>query len=67
MKSIRRTSFYHVLLIVVFICQPVWGQPADKYAEPIKNFEEFVITQMEADRITGLSVAFMKDDLVTEC
>jgi len=64
MKSIRRTRFCFVLLIVVFICQPVWGQPADKYAEQIKIFEEFVKTKMEADRMTGLSVAFMKDDFV---
>jgi len=64
MKSIRRTRFYFVLLIVAFTCQPIWGQPADKYAEQIKTFEAFVKTQMEADRMTGLSVAFMKDDLV---
>jgi len=64
MKSIRRTRFCFVLLIVVFFCQPVWGQSADKYAEPIKTFEEFVKKQMEADRMTGLSVAFMKDDFV---
>jgi CubicO group peptidase (beta-lactamase class C family) len=64
MQVFRRTRFCLVLLIVVFICQPIWGQPADKYTEPIKAFEEFVKTQMEADRMTGLSVAFMKDDFV---
>ncbi len=64
MKSIWRTNFYHVLLIVAFICQPVWGQPADKYAEQLKTFEAFVKQQMEADRTTGLSVAFMKDGFV---
>jgi len=64
MKLIQRTRFCFVLLIVVFICQPVWGQPTDKYAEQIKTFEEFVKKQMEADRMTGLSVAFMKDDFV---
>jgi len=64
MKLIQRPRFCFVLLIVVFICQPVWGQPADKYADQIKTFEEFVKKQMEADRMTGLSVAFMKDDFV---
>ena len=64
MKLIQRTRFCFVLLIVVCICQPVWGQSADKYAEQIENFEEFVRKQMEADRMTGLSVAFMKDDFV---
>jgi len=64
MKLIQRTRFCFVLLIVVCICQPVWGQPADKYAEQIKIFEEFVKEQMETDRMTGLWVAFMKDDFV---
>jgi CubicO group peptidase (beta-lactamase class C family) len=62
MKSIWHKYSCLVLLIVVFICQPALGQPAGKYAEPIKTFEAFVKTQMEADRMTGLSVAFMKDD-----
>ncbi|MGH7598446.1 MAG: serine hydrolase domain-containing protein, partial [bacterium] len=64
MKSSRRTGFRFVLLIAVFICQSVWGQPAETYVEQIKTFEAFVQSQMEADRTTGLSVAFMKDDFV---
>lgn len=64
MTSSRRTGFHFVLLIVVFICQPVWGQPAEIYVEQIKIFATFVQTQMEADRTTGLPVAFMKDDFV---
>lgn len=64
MKSNRRTGFRFVLLTIVFICQPVWGQPADKYVESVKAFEELVKTQMEADRTTGLSITFMKDDFV---
>ena len=64
MKSIQRANFHFVLLIFVFICQPLWGQPAATYSEQIKIFETFVQTQMAADRTTGLSVAFMKDDFV---
>ena len=64
MKLIRRTRFFCVLLMTVFMCPLLWGQPADKYAESIKIFEEFVKMQMATDRMTGLSVAFMKDDFV---
>lgn len=64
MKLIRRTRFFFVLLITVFMCPLIWGQPAGKYAEPLKIFEEFVKMQMTADRMTGLSVAFMQDDFV---
>jgi len=64
MKSIWHKCSCLVLLIVVFISQPALGQPAGKYAEQIKTFEAFVKTKMEADQMTGLSVAFMKDDFI---
>lgn len=55
---------FALTLFIVFTHQLAFAQPAEKYAESIKTFEEFVKTQMQADQMTGLSVAFMKDDLV---
>ncbi|MBC7911361.1 MAG: serine hydrolase [Pyrinomonadaceae bacterium] len=35
---------------------------AGKYADKLRVFEEFVKKQMEADKIPGLSIGFIKDD-----
>lgn len=37
---------------------------AGKYDRPVKAYEDFVKKQMKVDRIPGLSVAFMKDDVI---
>jgi CubicO group peptidase (beta-lactamase class C family) len=37
-------------------------QPADKYADKLRAFEEFVRKQMEEDRIPGLTIGFYIDD-----
>src|SRR5688500_7925844 len=34
------------------------------YAEPIKQFEDFVRRQMALDQTPGMSIGFMKDDYV---
>jgi CubicO group peptidase (beta-lactamase class C family)/tetratricopeptide (TPR) repeat protein len=42
--------------------QSTSGQPADKYADKLRIFEEFVRTQMEKDKIPGLTIGFYKED-----
>ena len=37
-------------------------QPADKYADKLRVFEEFVRNQMEENKIPGLTIGFYKDD-----
>src|SRR5262249_37134543 len=37
-------------------------QPADKYADKLRIFEEFVRAQMEKEKIPGLTIGFYKDD-----
>jgi len=37
-------------------------QPADKYADKLRVFEEFVRNQMEENKILGLTIGFYKDD-----
>src|SRR5262249_5201885 len=37
-------------------------KPPDKYADKLRSFEEFVRTQMERDKIPGLTIGFYKDD-----
>ncbi|HYH84888.1 MAG TPA: serine hydrolase domain-containing protein, partial [Pyrinomonadaceae bacterium] len=37
-------------------------QAADKYADKIREFEEFVRVRMERDRIPGMTIGFFKDD-----
>ncbi len=38
------------------------AQQADKYADKLRAFEEFVRTQMEKEQIPGLTIGFYKDD-----
>jgi CubicO group peptidase (beta-lactamase class C family)/tetratricopeptide (TPR) repeat protein len=44
------------------IPQSTVTQPADKYADKLRIFEEFVRKQMEKDKIPGLTIGFYKDD-----
>jgi CubicO group peptidase (beta-lactamase class C family) len=46
----------------LFTPQSATVQPADKYADKLRIFEEFVRTQMEKDQIPGLTIGFYKDD-----
>jgi CubicO group peptidase (beta-lactamase class C family) len=39
-------------------------QNADKYADKLRAFEEYVRKQMEKDKIPGLTIGFYKDDYV---
>src|SRR5262245_33879895 len=49
-------------LASMVIAQEKAAQPADKYADKLRIFEEFVRTQMEKDKIPGLTIGFYKDD-----
>src|SRR5919109_3002541 len=42
--------------------QSTTRQPADKYADKLLIFEEFVREQMEKEKIPGLTIGFYKDD-----
>ena len=63
-----------VLTIALLLCQIHFGpvaaqdpqpsQTADKYAEKLRAFEEFVREQMEKNKVPGLTVGFVKDDYV---
>src|SRR5262249_48933577 len=60
-----RLAFILVCLVSSFeLASPAPAQekPADKYAEKLRSFEEFVRTQMEKDNIPGLTIGFYKDD-----
>lgn len=37
-------------------------QTADKYADKLRAFEDFVLQQMEKNKVPGLTVGFIKDD-----
>lgn len=64
MKHLTTKCFLFVLLVVLAVAPPLSAQDANRYAEKIKLFEEFVKKQMEIDRVPGLSVGFMVDDFV---
>ena len=46
----------------LFTPQPTGAQPADKYADKLRSFEEFLRTQIEKDQVPGLTIGFYKDD-----
>ena len=62
------------LTVALLLCQlpsspvaaqaPQPSQAADKYAEKLRAFEEFVREQMEKNKIPGMTVGFVKDDYV---
>src|SRR5215213_7962205 len=70
-------KFLSVFLTVVFlffcvrihsaaaqISQPSPNQTADKYAEKLRAFEDFVRSQMEKNKIPGMTIGFIKDDYI---
>ena len=55
------------LAIALLLCHVQLGaqaQTADKYADRLRAFEEFVREQMEKNKVPGLTVGFVKDDYV---
>lgn len=54
-------QFYSVLAQAT---QPSQTQTADKYADRLRSFEEFVRHQIEKNKIPGLTIGFIKDDYV---
>lgn len=55
------------LAIALLLCQlqlSAQAQTADKYADKLRAFEEFVREQMEKNKVPGLTVGFVKDDYV---
>lgn len=60
-KKITLLLLGSISLIFVFF---VNATSNENYAQKIKTFEEFVKTQMEIDKIPGLSIGFYKDDFV---
>ncbi|MFQ6113547.1 MAG: serine hydrolase [bacterium] len=63
-KHLAKKHIGFVLLAVFIGVQPLPAQQNNNYGGKIKVFEDFVIKQMQIDRIPGLSVGFMKDDFV---
>ncbi len=60
----RRISiFLAVLLFFQAITPAVPAQTADRYQTQLAEFEEFVKTQMAADKLPGVSIGFIKDDV----
>lgn len=64
MKVFIKKQIWFVLFAAFIISQLLFAQQAEKYAEKIKLFKDFVKKQMEVDRIPALSIGFMKDDFV---
>jgi CubicO group peptidase (beta-lactamase class C family) len=58
--------FYCVQIhpVAAQISQPSQKQTADKYADELRAFEDFVRQQMEKNKIPGLTIGFIKDDYV---
>ena len=67
---------YTVALITFLFCQSGLAQlksqiapsslpqTADKYADKLRSFEEFVREQMKKNQVPGLTVGFVKDDYI---
>ncbi len=64
MKRVTTRSFVVSSLALLLIVQSASSEPAGPYTAEIETFERFVESQMEIDRIPGLSVGFMKDDFL---
>lgn len=71
MAGLRKTLSFVVaaVLLCVSLCpraivraQAPAPQAADKYADKIREFEEFARARMERDRIPGMTIGFFKDD-----
>lgn len=61
---LNKKSIFLILFFTLFSTQIVSAQPTNKYANEIKNFEEFVQQQMAIGKIPGLSIGFIKDDFI---
>ncbi|MBC7930377.1 MAG: serine hydrolase [Rubrivivax sp.] len=71
MAGLRKTLSFVVaaVLLCVSLCpraivraQAPAPPAADKYADKIREFEEFARARMERDRIPGMTIGFFKDD-----
>lgn len=61
----RPVSIFLVILLFIQALPAVApAQTANPYQTQLAAFEEFVKTQMAADKVPGLSVAFQKDDVI---
>jgi CubicO group peptidase (beta-lactamase class C family) len=65
----RVKSRFAFIVFVLFVTLNIHSSAAvesnqSPYAEAIKAFENFVIEQMEAEKVPGLSVGFVKDDFI---
>lgn len=59
----RFFSFFFIILLF-FQTMPQAAAQTNQYQTQLAAFEEFVKTQMAADNVPGLSIAFQKDDVV---
>lgn len=61
-----KTIFFVIILIAAFNlpCLPATESGQSSYSETLEAFEEFVIEQMEIQKIPGLSIGFVKDDYI---
>jgi len=59
MKLPRQTTLLIILLSLPFA---VWSQQDQRFEKEIETYRSFVMQQMEADRIPGLTVGFYKGD-----
>jgi CubicO group peptidase (beta-lactamase class C family) len=71
-KAQRRGAAVSILLSLAMLMQAIFILPVraqekpaaetSKYAEKLRGFEEFVKKQMQADKVPGLTIGFVKDD-----
>lgn len=65
---------FSIAVTVLLCCLPITTtsevlhvsatQPADKYADKLRNFEGFVRQQMVKNKVPGLTIGFIKDDYI---
>lgn len=61
----RVLSLFLIAILLFFQAMPTaLAQTANPYQTQVAEFEEFVKKQMEADKIPGLSIGFIKDDVM---
>ncbi|MCP2604716.1 serine hydrolase [Candidatus Aminicenantes bacterium AH-873-B07] len=58
---IKKIGLFSLLIIFFFLLLQAQN---NKYAERIRQFEDFVKKQMKVDRIPGLSIGFIIDDFI---
>ena len=62
MKRGKQFSLVVMCALLLMYALPLWA--SSKYSKQIEVFGEWIVKQMERDRIPGLSIGFMKDDFV---